>query len=206
MSKQFHINNQRITLRALREMVGATIGKPLPTAKALRESEESIIASIPVGRDGLLTVYKNGFYIYKTDVGSTVYAVDRCANYAYDGGDVLALDDENWALHLVIKGEDRLEHNNDVREGEHFPYGDNIVDRHTLPGQGDFVDAVLERDQIERLLGCLTDKQRLVVQMYFFEGMKQEAIACRLKITQRAVSYALNASVKRIKKLYPSYF
>ena len=198
---------KRTSLRALREMVSATTGKPLPTVKALRESGDGIIASVPVGGDGLLTVYKSGFYIYKTDIGSTVYAVDRCADYAYEDGTLLDLDEEDWPLRLALEGEDRLERNSDAREhGRHYSYSDDAVERNDLRDQRDFVAELTDEEHLSDILSCLPQRQRDLLHMHFFQGLTHQQVAQRLGVSRQAVTKQLGAAIERLRKKRKTFF
>lgn len=196
----------KITFQALCKLVGSTTGMKLPTAKSLRESGVEIVASASVGEAGQLTVYRNGFYIYRTESGSTVHAVDRCMEYIYEGDDALdasLLDDEVWMVRLALEGEDRLERNNNAREGNnHFSYSDDAVERNDLRDPRDFSTEYEERELLMKLMGCLTTKQQMVMQMFFVAGMTLQQIADSLGIRKQSVADQVRAIEKKIKKLY----
>ena len=151
-------------------------------------------------------MYENGFYTYHTPSGTTVYAVDRCGDYSYDGGDSLAegqIACEDWTVRLVLAGEDRLEHNNDAREqGSHFSYSQDATERGDLRDAHDFVEALESRDMVERMLGCLTEKQRQIVHLHFFEGLTQRQIATTMGIRQQSVANQIDAVEKKLKKFF----
>ena len=194
----------RITFQMLRELVGSTKGLHLPTAKALRESGVPVVTQKEAS-DSSITVYENGFYTYHTPSGTTVYAVDRCGDYAYDGGDALAeaqIACEDWSVRLVLAGEDRLEHNNDAREqGNHFSYSHDATERSDLRDEHDFVEAFEHRDMVERMLDCLTEKQRQIVHLYFFEGLTQQQIQAQLGLSRGALLDRLNSAINKMKKI-----
>ncbi|MDL2317950.1 sigma-70 family RNA polymerase sigma factor [Eubacteriales bacterium OttesenSCG-928-A19] len=199
-----------LTLQGLRRLVGSTRGKRLPTARALRENGDEIVASMIFGTDVQLIVYRNGFYIYETETGTTVYAVDRCEGYTYDGGetvDTAMFEDANWALCLVLAGEDRLEHNNNIREqGNHFSYSADTTERGDLRDPHDFVADIESREAVEDMLGCLTEKQRKVAQMHFQEGMTQQETAMRLNMSQPMIIKHIRAIRRRLKKTFSTFF
>jgi surface antigen len=120
----------------LRGLVERTKGKKLPTAKALRESNTEVVASAAVCSESELTVYRNGFFTYSTADGTTVYAVDRCTWFALDGGEALDagyFEGEEWTVRLMLAGEDRLEHNQNVREDKNrFYSSDDTPDRTSI--------------------------------------------------------------------------
>lgn len=197
---------KHFSLRTLRTLVRSTGNNPLPTAKALRESGIQVVADASVGQEGQLTVYENGFYTYRTELGTTVFAVDRCAGYEYGEGDVLdaeLLEDADWTVLLSMKGEDRLERNNNVREkNKQLPCHEGSVDPEELPDAHDFVTDWLGIELVDQMLSCLTEKQQRVVRMYFLQGMTQEEIQRTLKISRGAFLDRMNGALKKIKNSF----
>lgn len=193
-----------ITLRALREMVSATIGMKLPTAKALRESGSEIIASAAIGEDGEISVYRNGFYTYKTPTGTTVYAVDRCAEYTYDSGDAVDASlfmDETWELGLALAGEDRLETNNNTREEKkHYSYSGDDIEQEDMYDPNDLIAAVDDSIVFDQMMVCLTEKQSQVIQLHFMDGLTQEEIQSRLGLSRGALLDRLNGAIKKLRE------
>ena len=194
-----------ITFKDLRNLVGTTMGKALPTARALRESGIPVIVQA-TARDGKLTVYENGFYTYSTPSGTTVYAVDRYDSYDYDGGDLLTeevLGGEDWRVWLLLEGEKRLEHNNNAREeGDHFSYSADTTERGDLRDPHDFVEDIENRDLVERMMDRLTEKQRQVMRMRYGEGMTQQKIASQLGISQQMIAKLLRSAKKKAEKFF----
>ena len=209
--------NEHITFQALRSMVRSTIGKNKPTPKYLRENEEPVAVSA----DGSMAVYPSGFVTYKSVTGSTVVNLAECGSYTYtfhDGKDGLpekqtvpaeALDQMEWSVVVALRGEERAAENNINRKGDRtgnrqYSYEDGTDPWEQLENQTE--DAVLERiiqqDSIAELLGCLTDRQRQIVKLYFFEQLTQHQIADALGIRQQSVTDALRAALKRMRKLF----
>lgn len=191
------------SLRELRAQISTTNGKPLPTAKALRESGSMVVASASIGRDGELCVYQNGFFLYKAAGRVTVGAVDRCDGYVYDGGDELdatLFEDAEWTVRLMLEGEGRLEHNNEKRHGNTFSYSGDTVEGSDLRDSFDLAALVADRDLLERALCCLTEKQRQAVELRFVNGLTQQEIGVRLGCSQRAIAYLLEAAMRKMKK------
>lgn len=54
-------------------------------------------------------------------------------------------------------------------------------------------------------LATLTDKQRYVVQHYFFKGEKQKVIAKRMQVSPMMVHKHLEAAKKRLQKFYANH-
>ena len=209
--------NEHITFKALRSLVRGSIRKNKPTPKYLRENE----APVAVSADGSMTVYPSGFVTYKSVTGSTVVNLAECGSYTYtfhDGKDGLpekqtvpaeALDQMEWSVVVALRGEERAAENNMNRKGDRtgnrkYAYEDGTDPWEQLENQTE--DAVLERiiqqDSIAELLGCLTDRQRQIVKLYFFEQLTQQQIADALGIRQQSVTDALRAALKRMRKLF----
>lgn len=195
-----------ISLRELCGLVERTIGKKLPTARTLRESGAAVVASAKVGADGELTVYQSGFYTYRAAGCTTVYAVDRCAGYAYDGDEALDaafFEDKEWTLRLMLAGEDRLEHNHNVREeSSHFSFSGDVMEGRDLQDPYDFTADLESRDAVEQLLAVLTERQRQVVEMYFVDGLAQQQIADCLGIRKQVVCRHLQSAIERMITLF----
>lgn len=196
---------KRITFRDLKALVGSTRGLALPTAKALRESAEMALEEA-VGSDAWLRVYRSGFYTYETPVGTTVYAVDRCAGYEYENGDCLDsqwFEEEDWVVRLALSAEDRLERNQRRKEEEgRFSYSGDAAEGKDLRDPQDFTVALDSREQVERMLAILTEKQRQAVQMYFFQGLSQREIAGVMGMQKQVVSRHIQAAMEKLKNCF----
>lgn len=196
---------KRITFRDLKALVGSTRGLALPTAKALREGGETVLEAA-MGADAWLRVYRSGFYTYETPAGTTVYAVDRCAGYEYENGDCLApqwFEEEDWAVRLALSAEDRLERNQRRKEEEgRFSYSADVTEGKDLRDPQDFTVALDSREQVERMLAILTEKQRQAVHMYFYQGLSQREIAGVMGIQKQAVSRHIQAAMEKLKNCF----
>ena len=209
--------NEHITFKTLRSMVRSTIGKNKPTAKYLRENEKPVAISA----DGSMAVYPSGFVTYKSVTGSTVVNLAECGSYTYtfyDGGDGLpekqtvpaeALDQMEWSVVVALRGEEQAAENNMNRTGDRmgnrkYAYEDGTDPWEQLENQTeeDVLERIVRQDSIAELLDCLTDRQRRIVKLYFFEQLTQQQIADALGIRQQSVTDALRAALKRMRKLF----
>lgn len=209
--------NEHITFQALRSMVRSTIGKNKPTAKYLRENEKPVAISA----DGSMTVYPSGFVTYKSVTGSTVVNLAECGSYTYtfyDGGDGLpekqtvpaeALDQMEWSVVVALRGEEQAAENNMNRTGDRmgnrkYAYEDGTDPWEQLENQTeeDVLERIVRQVSIAELLDCLTDRQRQIVKLYFFEQLTQQQIADALGIRQQSVTDALRAALERMRKLF----
>ena len=207
--------NEHITFKTLRSMVRSTIGKNKPTPKYLREDEEPVAVSA----DGSMAVYPSGFVTYKSVTGSTVVNLAECGSYTYtfdDGGDGLpekqtvpaeALDQMEWSVVVALRGEEQAAENNMNRTGDRmgnrkYAYEDGTDPWEQLENQteDDVLERIVREDSVEELLDCLTDRQRRIVKLYFFEQLAQQQIANALGIRQQTVTDTLHAALKRMRK------
>lgn len=203
-----------LTVRQLREMVGSGRGYKTPTAKQLRDSGEEMVAFREIGEDGSLSVYSNGYAIYSNGSGTTVVSLGECGGYTYqfqDGEDGiptesrLALDDEDWSVAIALVGEERIEENLMNRKGDRKgsrEYEDDWEHIRVEEETPDVLEAVLQKDMVSELLGCLTGRQREVVEAYFFGELTQQQIADKLGITQQVADRTLKAALKKMKKFF----
>lgn len=69
----------------------------------------------------------------------------------------------------------------------------------------DVLDAIIQRDMLSELLGCLTERQCEVVTAYFFDGLTQQQIADKLGIAKQSVNENLKAAIKKMKKISKNF-
>lgn len=193
-------------------MVGNGRGHKTPTAKQLRDSGEEMVAFREIGEDGNLSVYSSGYAIYSNGSGTTVVSLGECSGYTYqfqDGEDGLPtesrliLDDEDWSVAIALVGEERIEENLMNRKGDRKgsrEYEDDWEHIRVEEEAPDVLEAVLQKDMVSELLGCLTGRQREVVEAYFFEELTQQQIADKLGISQATVKITLDRGLANLKK------
>ena len=115
-----------LTLRELRNMVKvAEVEGRVPSVKALLEAKVPIIVKELLSEQAEVSVYQNGFVLYRVGKRATVFPLHSCKEYIYDSN-IEALtninerffDNENWYIRLILEGEDRLVKNQEVRNGK----------------------------------------------------------------------------------------
>ncbi len=198
---------KKYSLKEIKGMVSRTINIALPTAKTLRDSGEPMVScKIEASR---ISVYKNGFALYETDVGVTVFRVEDCGAYVYHSSEYEnqfvpeeAFLNEEWTVRFIMEGEDRLWHNQQVlhndKHGTKLTMNENHIDHDQ--SLDNTLEKIVNQDKCRRLLSCLTDKQRKIVEGYYFLDLTQEEIADRLHISQQVVDRTIKAAIKKIKK------
>ena len=205
-----------MSLDELRNLIESTSGKQLPSARTLRESCCEIVAIASVGKDAQLTVYKNGFFIYCVEGRSIVGAVDRCGDYRDDDDpsyqlDAAVFEYESWSLRLAMEGEKKLRYNSDKRNGNTYSYSAVVTGEVTdaessdLRDPFDFAAHLADQDCVAKMLACLTERQRQVVQMYYLQNMTQQIIADRLGIAKRVVGHTVEDAVRKIQKNFRKF-
>lgn len=187
-----------------------------PTAKYLREN-----AGIPLlqTEDGIITVYSNGYAIYKNGRQTVLWVAD-CVTFAYHFAcgnqevagsatlDLEVLGNQSWDIVLTLAGDEKIMQNllNSPadRTGTRISFYDN--DDKKTDGMKLFVAAspdplttLLYQETIQEQLKKLTDIQKTVFIAYHWLEYSQKEIALRLGIAQQTVSRHLKAAERKIK-------
>ena len=201
----------KTSFKQLKNAVGSTAGKKIPSAKSLRESEAEIVFTFEHG-DVTINVFSNGFFIYECFGKETVSAVDRCKKiiYEYQDGEIRKIDESEFRdgpclIPLLMSGDERVAHNLDSYEWywHEFSLNNDGTDWNEAAIVQGPEDAMLEgEDNAEALalLDGLTVKQRQIINMFYVENMTQEEIALITKTSQQAVSRILGRAEKRLRK------
>ena len=199
---------EKMTLKELQNRIERTAGKDLPTAAWLRAGNSPLVVSRELEGGTKLSVYQNGFALYQTEGGSTVFRVDHCGGYIYFGrNEQTELSEDffantDWWVRLLIEGEDRLTHNRKVlsEKYESFYEGDseafyNVCGTEQLP-----LDALMTNELLEKAFSMMTERQRAVVTMHYIDGMGVQEIAAVYGISHQAVSVTLSDVKKKFQK------
>lgn len=198
-----------MTLRELKNLTRSTRGLKTPGPKALRESGVPIVA-INVTSETMLTVYENGFAIYRRDRRVTVLAVDDCGDYSYffaTGESSLSAEcflDMDYSIPLSLLGEDRLVHNmHSTSELHEISYSDQKTEWGAMKDASqDVLEKILRKELIREVFGCMTERQVQVMKMYYYEQMTTREIAEVLGISHQGVTKSLElAKVKVLRKM-----
>lgn len=198
-----------LTLKELKKVVkAANMTKRVPSAKAL-ETEEIVVKEI-LSAECDITVYANGYVLYREGGKKTVFPLHSCKAYEYvdvkeDKSimDEEFFDNENWYIRLLMEATDRMEMNQTKVKSNHriISYSDLVDDRSILIDPSlDILDQYVEKEMIRDLLGCLTVRQKEIVQLFYFEEMNQKKIADYLGIRQQSVCEMLQRALSVMKK------
>ena len=198
-----------LTLKELKKIVKvADVEKRIPSVKSLKEHK--VVVKEMINADTTISVYDHGYVLYTAGNQSTVFSLHSCDDYEYVSvtGDNKELnkeffDNENWYIRLLIEAEDRMAYSQSKISTNHgvFSNSDVTDDVEIMRGSSkDFVDDVIDREILNALIKELTERQKTVLNLVYFEEMRQQDVADYLGIKQQSVNDLLNRALKTMKK------
>ena len=198
-----------LTLKELKKIVKvADMEKRIPSMKSLKEHK--VVVKEMINADTTISVYDHGYVLYTAGNQSTVFPLHSCDDYEYVSvtGDNKEFnkeffDNENWYIRLLIEAEDRMAYSQSKISTNHgvFSNSDVTDDAEIMRGSSkDFVDDVIDREILHALIKELTERQKTVLNLIYFEEMRQQDVADYLGIKQQSVNDLLNRALKTMKK------
>ena len=198
-----------LTLKELKKIVKvADMEKIIPSMKSLKEHK--VVVKEMINADTTISVYDHGYVLYTAGNQSTVFPLHSCDDYEYVSvtGDNKEFnkeffDNENWYIRLLIEAEDRMAYSQSKISTNHgvFSNSDVTDDAEIMRGSSkDFVDDVIDREILNALIKELTERQKTVLNLIYFEEMRQQDVADYLGIKQQSVNDLLNRALKTMKK------
>ena len=198
-----------LTLKELKKIVKvADVEKRIPSVKSLKEHK--VVVKEMINADTTISVYDHGYVLYTAGNQSTVFPLHSCDDYEYVSvtGDNKEFnkeffDNENWYIRLLMEAEDRMAYSQSKISTNHgvFSNSDVTDDAEIMRGSSkDFVDDVIDREILHALIKELTERQKLVLNLVYFEEMRQQDVADYLGIKQQSVNDLLNRALKTMKK------
>lgn len=198
-----------LTLKELKKIVKvADVEKRIPSVKSLKEHK--VVVKEMINADTTISVYDHGYVLYTAGNQSTVFALHSCDDYEYVSvtGDNKEFnkeffDNENWYIRLLMEAEDRMAYSQSKISTNHgvFSNSDVTDDAEIMRGSSkDFVDDVIDREILNALIKELTERQKTVLNLVYFEEMRQQDVADYLGIKQQSVNDLLNRALKTMKK------
>ena len=198
-----------LTLKELKKIVKvADIEKRIPSVKSLKEHK--VVVKEMINADTTISVYDHGYVLYTAGNQSTVFPLHSCDDYEYVSvtGDNKEFnkeffDNENWYIRLLMEAEDRMTYSQSKISTNHgvFSNSDVTDDAEIMRGSSkDFVDDVIDREILHALIKELTERQKMVLNLVYFEEMRQQDVADYLGIKQQSVNDLLNRALKTMKK------
>lgn len=198
-----------LTLKELKKIVKvADVEKRIPSVKSLKEHK--VVVKEMINADTTISVYDHGYVLYTAGNQSTVFPLHSCDDYEYVSvtGDNKEFnkeffDNENWYIRLLMEAEDRMAYSQSKISTNHgvFSNSDVTDDEEIMRGSSkDFVDDVIDREILHALIKELTERQKMVLNLVYFEEMRQQDVADYLGIKQQSVNDLLNRALKTMKK------
>ena len=198
-----------LTLKELKKIVKvADMEKRIPSVKSLKEHK--IVVKELINADTTISVYDHGYVLYTAGNQSTVFPLHSCDDYEYVSvtGDNKEFnkeffDNENWYIRLLMEAEDRMAYSQSKISTNHgvFSNSDVTDDAEIMRGSSkDFVDDVIDREILNALIKDLTERQKMVLNLVYFEEMRQQDVADYLGIKQQSVNDLLDRALKKMKK------
>ena len=198
-----------LTLKELKKIVKvADVEKRIPSVKSLKEHK--VVVKEIINADTTISVYDHGYVLYTAGNQSTVFPLHSCDDYEYVSvtGDNKEFnkeffDNENWYIRLLMEAEDRIAYSQSKISTNHgvFSNSDVTDDAEIMRGSSkDFVDDVIDREILNALIKELTERQKTVLNLVYFEEMRQQDVADYLGIKQQSVNDLLNRALKTMKK------
>ena len=201
-----------LTLKELKEMVNLTENNGrVPTAKQLIESGEQIIVKEVLAKESTISVYANGFVLYRAGKHYTVFSISDCGNYEYEsvkgaskkyGSSFFA--NENWYVRLIMEAEDRLVVNQERIKSNHKVYSyDRMVEKgiEIESDEEDISESLARNDFVKQMMETLNERQKEMIYLFYFEQWKQKDIAEHFNISQQSVS----DMIRRVLKILAEY-
>lgn len=198
-----------LTLKELKKIVKvADMEKRIPSVKSLKEHK--VVVKEMINGDTTISVYDHGYVLYTAGKQSTVFPLHSCDDYEYESvtGENKEFnkeffDNENWYIRLLMEAEDRMAYSQSKISTNHgvFSNSDVTDDAEIMRGSSkDFVDDVIDREILNALIKELTERQKTVLNLIYFEEMRQQDVADYLGIKQQSVNDLLNRALKTMKK------
>ena len=198
-----------LTLKELKKIVKvADVEKRIPSVKSLKEHK--VVVKEMINADTTISVYDHGYVLYTAGNQSTVFPLHSCDDYEYVSvtGDNKEFnkeffDNENWYIRLLMEAKDRMAYSQSKISTNHgvFSNSDVTDDAEIMRGSSkDFVDDVIDREILNALIKELTERQKTVLNLVYFEEMRQQDVADYLGIKQQSVNDLLNRALKTMKK------
>lgn len=201
-----------LTLQELKEITETPEQRiKVPTAKNLKETGRAV-AEKQLDNNTWIAAYQNGFALYHACGHSTVFPIHTCRAYLYVSSGVSSylpeqfFEKEPWYVRLVLEGEDRLDRNQRAKEQEKTVSYHAISEEWEAMGNAgeNPLEYLVDRENRDELLHCLTGRQRKAVSLCFFQQKSRKEAAKELGISSPAISTILSQAARRLRKKYHS--
>ncbi|MDC7291815.1 sigma-70 family RNA polymerase sigma factor [Blautia schinkii] len=197
-----------MTLQQLKQVVDVPGSERRnPTMRRLKESGKAVVHKKFDGNTEI-TVYKNGYVLYRVGCAATVFSVHSCGEYLYHESDKpykideAMFEHEEWYLRLVLEGEDRLWSNQEAKQLRNTVHYRSVPEecRNEVNEEDPVLARVIQEETITELMEVLTEQQRDVIRRFFLYQKSQKQIAGELGVSMPAVSQKLSRAIQRIQR------
>lgn len=198
-----------MTLNELRGRIHTTEGITLPTAKALRNSDQMIVAERKL-ENAIIQVFENGFVLYQSFDMATVLRGDKLEDYSYgflDGESVICKEDflkEDFALYFTLVGEERIAHNAKVsQEANEFAFFAEENYMASLEDLSQNTEKTVEnKEMCKAIYSILTEHQAKILKLADEDGLTAREIAGILGISYSRVARVIKSTEEKIRKFF----
>ena len=171
-----------LTLKELKKIVKvADMEKRIPSVKSLKEHK--VVVKEMINADTTISVYDHGYVLYTAGNQSTVFPLHSCDDYEYVSvtGDNKEFnkeffDNENWYVLPLLVESDRMI-TNQIKIGDYhgiISYSVVVEDRkYLIDPSRNCLDDMIEKELIKEMMQTLTERQKEIIYLYFWEQMNQ---------------------------------
>ena len=192
----------------------------VPSALWLMESGSPVVVTAVIEEDAVLTVYKNGYVLYRKDGHMTVYPLHKCREYTEEdamgeihtiGFEVFA--HQPWQVRTFMEGERRIVHNrNNLRQMHGECSLDAFIKENVYlsdQGENDPMNKVIDEEmkkedyaELHQILTTFTEKQRFVLDECIVKGRMQAEVAAQMGTTRSNVTAMLRKTLDKLRRIY----
>ena len=211
----------RMTLLELMKQVDVAEWKErVPSALWLIESGSPVVVTAVIEENAVLTVYKNGYVLYRKDGHITVFPLHKCREYTEEdamgeihtiGFEVFA--DQPWQVRTFMEGERRIVHNrNNLRQMHGECSLDAFIKENVYlsdQGENDPMNKVIDEEtrkeeyaELHQILTTFSEKQRYVLDECIVKGRMQAEVAAQMGTTRSNVTAILRKTLDRLRRIY----
>ena len=213
--------NNTMTLRQLRAILPSTQGQPIPTKEWLRANAkgEAVFFSTRLAYGGLLIIFKNGFYYYKSLGMATVLRVDGFSKVYvetdedghYEKRSEETYIDKPFLDGLGLNALWQLKRNQAQRrcERNETPTDSEILNQQRDQALPDILDQIVEKEDkanearsLQKGIEALTPAQHEVIQLRYWKELTVKQISAYLEISEDSVKDRLNGALKALRKRF----
>ena len=213
--------NGTLTFRELKDRIPSTAGKKTPSeyvVRAFTSMPDLILCEKEYDYGGKLTVFINGFYTYSDGGWMTILRVDGFSKVYFDRTEdsFMTVGDEEYKNRsydypLTLHGDWQIRKNRSkvFKKYETCEIDDAFENYKNHAVCNDILNELVTKEDKKRNYKLLyqairemTDKQRMIAQMYYIKGMTHEEISKEIKKSRPYVTKTLNRCLLLLKKYF----